>query len=127
MAFAQGTVTRTKFKIRDSHYMILDWTDLEAGAATEGTITGLPALFRLLKWKATAASSTVNTRFTNVTAAAAGSHNDLGTCATTAIQINEELNVLMELSAPGGAWFYKDQVASGAVTVQHRMIIKIGD
>lgn len=131
MAFAQGTITRQSFVVGDDEYLICKWTDTEAGAATEGSVPELPILCRLMQYKATASASTINPRFTSASAAAAGSHDDLGTCATTAIQINEELNALMTLAASStsdrtGTMYYKDQVASGTATVQHTAVFKAG-
>lgn len=131
MAYAQGTITRQSFVVGDDEFLICKWTDTEAGAATEGEIPNLPILCRLLQWKATASASTVNTRFTDATGVAAGAHGDLGTCATTAAQINEELNALCALVASStsdrvGSIFYKDQVASGTATVQHTAVFKAG-
>lgn len=127
MAFAQGAITRRKISIGGSNYFRLDWTDLEAGtdaANTEGTVTDLPELCRLIYWKATASASTIQTRWMDTALAAIASHADLGQCVTRALQINEEPNVLMPLGA--NALFYRDCVLASTATVVHRAVFLFG-
>jgi hypothetical protein len=89
-------------------------------------LTGLPFLFRMLKYKATASASTITPRWTNVTGAAVGAAGDLGSSLVTAAQVNTEQNLLVDLTDVGGSFFYKDTLTTGTATTVHRMIIKEG-
>jgi hypothetical protein len=125
MAGTKGAETRIQYSQGRDAYTIIQWTDTAAVVGDEFTVTNLPPLFRLLKWKVTASAGTVNSRFTNVSGAAVGAAGDLGQCATTAAQINEELNLLIDLATVNGTFFYKDLSSTTSNNV-HVMIIKAG-
>jgi hypothetical protein len=124
MAFAQGTVTRTPIVVGDDEFLVLRWTDLEAGAATEGSIDKLPKLCRLLMYIASGSASTVTPQWTNVTGATVNTDGYIGVSSATGLGVNAEPNKLMFL--PAGTLFYKDQVAASTTTVVHTMVIKAG-
>jgi hypothetical protein len=126
MAGTKGAETRIQYSQGRDAYTIIQWTDTAVVSSDEFTITNLPPLFRMLKYKATPSTGTVSPRWTNVTGAAAGSHGDLGSSATTlTTALNEEQNLLVDLTASNGIFYYKD-VTSTTATVQHTMIIKAG-
>lgn len=125
MAGTKGTETRIQYSVGRDQYTIIQWTDTAAISTDEFTVTNLPPLFRIIKWKVTASAGTVSSRFTNVTGAAAGAAGDLGQCNTSAAQINEEINLLIDLATANGTFFYKDASTSTSNNV-HVMIIKAG-
>lgn len=122
MAFAQSAVTRIEWVHGGRRFIHISFSETEAAATSEWSVTGLPRCLTLLRYKATLTAgtgTTINPRLGRATSWTASTQNDIGTNTTTAAHITDQTKVaiiLTEITAGDdrGTLFGKSQANNAA-------------
>jgi hypothetical protein len=102
MAYAQSAITRVEWVHGGRRFIHLTFTETEAAATSEWSVTGLPRCLTLTRYNATLTAgtgTTINPKLGRATGWSASTQDDIGTNSTTAAHINDNTKLAFVLLA----------------------------